>query len=151
MFDLGWQEFLIIAFVLVIVVGPKDLPKVLKTVTNGLKQIRQMAFEFHRNIENMADEADLKEVKNSFNEIKNSNIDTVAKKHFDPTGDVAMALNQAKKSADIANNVEEVKDTFKTVGEESLETIVEEKKDSTKNSKADDNFSENKKISNSKK
>ena len=55
MFDLGWQEFLIIAFVLVIVVGPKDLPKVLKTVTNGLKQIRQMAFEFHRNIENMAD------------------------------------------------------------------------------------------------
>ena len=62
-----------------------------------------------------------------------------------------MALNQAKQSADIANNVEEVKDTFKTVGEESLETIVEEKKDSTKNSKADENFSENKKISTSKK
>ena len=38
MFDLGWQEFLVIAFVLVIVVGPKDLPKVLKTITGYLKQ-----------------------------------------------------------------------------------------------------------------
>ena len=51
MFDLGWQEFLIIAFVLVIVVGPKDLPKVLKTFTSFLRQIRQMASEFHRSIE----------------------------------------------------------------------------------------------------
>ena len=127
MFDLGWQEFLIIAFVLVIVVGPKDLPKVLKTLTKGLRQIRQMAFEFHKNIENMADEADLKDVKNSFNEIKNSNIDNLAKKHIDPTGDVALALNQAKNSADLANNVSDVKDTFKNAGEKSVEVIAKDK------------------------
>ena len=30
MFDFGWQEFMMIAFVLVLVVGPKDLPKVLR-------------------------------------------------------------------------------------------------------------------------
>ena len=58
MFDFGWQEFLVIAFVLVLVVGPKDLPKVLKTVTKYIRNMRQMASEFHRGIEKMADEAD---------------------------------------------------------------------------------------------
>ena len=33
MFDFGWQEFMMIAFVLVLVVGPKDLPKVLRGFT----------------------------------------------------------------------------------------------------------------------
>ena len=56
MFDFGWQEFLVIAFVLVLVVGPKDLPKVLKTVTKYIRNMRQMASEFHRGIEKMADE-----------------------------------------------------------------------------------------------
>ena len=74
MFDFGWQEFLVIAFVLVLVVGPKDLPKVLKTVTKYIRNMRQMASEFHRGIEKMADEADLKD---SFNELKNNNIDIV--------------------------------------------------------------------------
>ena len=54
MFDFGWQEFLVIAFVLVLVVGPKDLPKVLKTVTKYIRNMRQMASEFHRGIEKMA-------------------------------------------------------------------------------------------------
>ena len=46
MFDFGWQEFLVIAFVLVLVVGPKDLPKVLKTVTKYIRNMRQMASNF---------------------------------------------------------------------------------------------------------
>ena len=74
MFDFGWQEFLVIAFVLVLVVGPKDLPKVLKTVTKYIRNMRQMASEFHRGIEKMADETDLKD---SFNELKNNNIDKI--------------------------------------------------------------------------
>ena len=72
MFDFGWQEFLVIAFVLVLVVGPKDLPRVLKTVTQYLRNMRQMASEFHRGIEKIADEADLKDVKQSFKDIKNN-------------------------------------------------------------------------------
>ena len=148
MFDLGWQEFLIIAFVLVIVVGPKELPKVLKTLTKGLRQIRQMASEFHKSIENMTDESEFKEVKSSFNEIKNSNFDSIAKKHIDPTGDVAMALNQAKKSADMANNISEVKETFKHAGEESVEKIViSEKNNSEKDLNSDSNKKRNTSLS----
>ena len=123
MFDLGWQEFLIIAFVLVIVVGPKDLPKVLKTFTNFLRQVRQMASEFHRSIENMADETELKDVKKSLNQIKNTNFDSLAKEHLDPTGSVGSALNEAKKSADLANNINSIKETLETSSEKTIDNI----------------------------
>ena len=117
MFDFGWQEFLVIAFVLVLVVGPKDLPKVLKTVTKYIRNMRQMASEFHRGIENMADEADLKE---SFNELKNNNIDKTIQSHLDPDNEVTKALQQAKDSADLANETNKVKETLKTTAVDSL-------------------------------
>ena len=117
MFDFGWQQFLVIAVVLVLVVGPKDLPKVLKTVTKYIRNMRQMASEFHRGIENMADEADLKD---SFNELKNNNIDKTIQSHLDPDNEVTKALQQAKDSADLANETNKVKETLKTTAEDSL-------------------------------
>ena len=117
MFDFGWQEFLVIAFVLVLVVGPKDLPKVLKTVTKYIRNMRQMASEFQRGIEKMADEADLKD---SFNELKNNNIDKTIQSHLDPDNEVTKALQQAKDSADLANETNKVKETLKTTAEDSL-------------------------------
>ena len=117
MFDFGWQEFLVIAFVLVLVVGPKDLPKVLKTVTKYIRNMRQMASEFHRGIEKMADESDLKD---SFNELKNNNIDKTIQSHLDPDNEVTKALQQAKDSADLANETNKVKETLKTTAEDSL-------------------------------
>ncbi len=121
MFDFGWQEFLVIAFVLVLVVGPKDLPKVLKTVTKYVRNMRQMASEFHRGIEKMADEADLKDVKQSFNDIKNKNFDKTIQSHLDPENEVTKALQQAKKSADLANEKKGVEDTLKNIAKENTE------------------------------
>ena len=121
MFDFGWQEFLVIAFVLVLVVGPKDLPKVLKTVTKYVRNMRQMASEFHRGIEKMADEADLKDVKQSFNDIKNKNFDKTIQSHIDPENEVTKALQQAKKSADLANEQKSVEDTLKNIAKENTE------------------------------
>ena len=121
MFDFGWQEFLVIAFVLVLVVGPKDLPKVLKTVTKYVRNMRQMASEFHRGIEKMADEADLKDVKQSFNDIKNKNFDKTIQSHLDPQNEVTKALQQAKKSADLANEKKGVEDTLKNIAKENTE------------------------------
>ena len=39
MFDFGWQEFMVIAFVLVLVVGPKDLPRVLRAFTSFRRKL----------------------------------------------------------------------------------------------------------------
>ena len=144
MFDFGWQEFLVIAFVLVLVVGPKDLPKVLKTVTKYIRNMRQMASEFHRGIENMADEADLK---NSFNELKNNNIDKTIQSHLDPDNEVTKALQQAKDSADLANETNKVKETLKTTAEDSLKDENNLESQPNKNieiSKNEDNMSSTK-------
>ena len=144
MFDFGWQEFLVIAFVLVLVVGPKDLPKVLKTVTKYIRNMRQMASEFHRGIENMADEADLKD---SFNELKNNNIDKTIQSHLDPDNEVTKALQQAKDSADLANETNKVKETLKTTAEDSIKDENNLESQPNKNieiSKNEDNMSSTK-------
>ena len=144
MFDFGWQEFLVIAFVLVLVVGPKDLPIVLKTVTKYIRNMRQMASEFHRGIENMADEADLKD---SFNELKNNNIDKTIQSHLDPDNEVTKALQQAKDSADLANETNKVKETLKTTAEDSLKDENNLESQPNKNieiSKNEDNMSSTK-------
>ena len=143
MFDFGWQEFLVIAFVLVLVVGPKDLPKVLKTVTKYVRNMRQMASEFHRGIEKMADEADLKDVKQSFNDIKNKNFDKTIQSHLDPENEVTKALQQAKKSADLANEKKGVEDTLKNIAKENTEVseINNEKNKKKTQKDSEDNLS----------
>ena len=47
MFDLGWQEFMLIALIALIVVGPKDLPRVIRAVSQGIRRVRGVAREFH--------------------------------------------------------------------------------------------------------
>ena len=48
MLDIGGWEFLIVAFVLIMVVGPKELPKMLRGFTQIIRQVRSMASEFSR-------------------------------------------------------------------------------------------------------
>ena len=79
MFDFGWQEFMMIAFVLVLVVGPKDLPKVLRGFTKVTGQARQMAREFTRSLEDVAADSDMKDVKTMVSDLKSGNLDNVAR------------------------------------------------------------------------
>lgn len=60
MFDIGWAELLIIAIVALIVVGPKDLPGMFRTVGQFMGRARGMAREFQRSMEQAADESGLK-------------------------------------------------------------------------------------------
>lgn len=61
MFDLGWMELLVIGIVALIVVGPKDLPGMFRTVGQFMGKARAMAREFQRTMEAAADETGLKE------------------------------------------------------------------------------------------
>lgn len=61
MFDLGWMELLIIGVTALIVVGPKDLPVMFKTVGNFVGKARRMAGEFKSTMEAAADETGLRE------------------------------------------------------------------------------------------
>ncbi len=63
MFDLGWPELFIIVVVTLLVVGPKDLPGVLRTVTGTLRKARGMARELQRGIEDIAKETGVHDLK----------------------------------------------------------------------------------------
>ena len=63
MLDIGWSELLVIGALALIVVGPKDLPQLLRTLGRYAAQARGMAREFQRSMEDAAREADLSEMK----------------------------------------------------------------------------------------
>ena len=68
MFDIGWQELFIIGVLALIVVGPKELPKTIKTVTGMVKKAKSMAREFQSGVDEMVREADLDDVKKKLTE-----------------------------------------------------------------------------------
>ena len=80
MLDIGGWEFLVVAFVLLIVVGPKELPKMLRGFTRAMRQVRGMASEFTRGMEDLASESDLRELKNTIADVKSGNLDNIADK-----------------------------------------------------------------------
>ncbi len=76
MLDIGFPEFLLISFVLLIVVGPKDLPKVLRSITSFVRKIKSMASQFHSGIDDLANEAEISDLRKEVNKIdKKSLID----------------------------------------------------------------------------
>ena len=52
MFDLGWQEFMLIALIALIVVGPKDLPRVIRAVSQGIRRVRGFISRRYTSVEN---------------------------------------------------------------------------------------------------
>ncbi|MBL41387.1 MAG: twin-arginine translocase subunit TatB [Rhodospirillaceae bacterium] len=71
MLDIGWTELLVVGLVLVVVVGPKDLPKVLRTIGQWTRKVKKIARDFQDNIEDIARESEIDEVRNNFNETIN--------------------------------------------------------------------------------
>jgi sec-independent protein translocase protein TatB len=60
---LGWTEILIIAAIAIIVVGPKDLPILMRTIGRFMGKARALAREFQENFEEIAREAELEELR----------------------------------------------------------------------------------------
>src|SRR4051812_50215161 len=63
MFDIGWSEFVVIAVVALIAIGPKDLPGVLRTVGQWMTKIRRMAAEFQGQFQEAMREAEMADLK----------------------------------------------------------------------------------------
>ncbi len=62
MFDIGWSEMMVVGVVALIVIGPKDLPDMFRTVGRFTAKARGMAREFSRAMESAADETGVKDV-----------------------------------------------------------------------------------------
>jgi len=70
MFDISWSEFAIIAVVALIAIGPKELPGVLRMVGQWMGKARKMAAEFQGQFQEAMREAEMADLKKSFDEVK---------------------------------------------------------------------------------
>ena len=110
MFDFAWSEIAIIAAVAVVVIGPKDLPVAIRTVTSLIKKARTMASEFQTHVDEMVREANLDEVRNQISEIRNFDIKSEIEKAVDPDHALrdTFASNPLEPDSDALPKVEEV-------------------------------------------
>ncbi len=86
MFDFAWSEMAVIAAVALVLIGPKDMPVAIRSITGMIKKARRMAGEFQTHVDEMLREANLDEVKNSINDIRNFDLKTEMERTVDPDG-----------------------------------------------------------------
>lgn len=100
MFEIGWTEMLVIAVVMIVIVGPKDLPKMLRTFGRTTSKLRSMAGDFQRQFNEALKEAELDDVKKSVDSLKSLNPANEIKKHLNPlekaAADVRAGLDTLK-------------------------------------------------------
>ena len=70
MFDIGWSEIAVIAVVALIAIGPKELPGVLRMVGQWMGKARKMAAEFQGQFQEAMREAEMADLKKTFDEVK---------------------------------------------------------------------------------
>lgn len=70
MFDIGWQELLVIAVVAIVVVGPKELPAMMRAAGQWMGKARRMAREFQFSLEEIGREAELEALRRDIDHMK---------------------------------------------------------------------------------
>jgi sec-independent protein translocase protein TatB len=98
MLDIGWPELLIVALVTIMVVGPKELPRVLRTVTQMMRKVRAMASEFQSGIDDLAREAELDDLKKDIEKTASTDIAGELENQIDPTGEVSKSMREIETS-----------------------------------------------------
>ena len=98
MFDIAWSELGVIAVVALIVIGPKDLPKVLRTVGQWTAKARAMAREFQSGIDDMVRETELDELRKAAKQVSDFSIENEVKKTFDPDGSLEKQFAEHNKA-----------------------------------------------------
>ena len=95
MLDLGWQELFFITLVAIIVVGPKDLPMLVRSISRWIFKARRLAQDFQGSLEIVAREAEIDGLKKDMVELVDD-----AKKDALPQDDDLQAVNIKRTDTD---------------------------------------------------
>lgn len=127
MFDIGWSEFAVIAVVALIAIGPKELPGVLRMVGQWVGKARKMAGEFQGQFQEAMREAEMADLKKSFDEVKEAatgfasgDVMTSLQK------DVSSALSVDEKPAEAAGTISSSEETSNPPAEAAAEATASE-------------------------
>jgi sec-independent protein translocase protein TatB len=70
--DLSWSHMLLVLIVALVVVGPKDLPKLMRKMGQWASKARNMADQFRRSFDDMARQSELDELRKELDELRHS-------------------------------------------------------------------------------
>ncbi len=101
MFDIGWQELFIVAVLALLVIGPKDLPRALRTMGKWVRKARTLAREFQGGLDDVMREADLDDVKNQLVSASGLDIGQEIENTIDPTGDISRDMDMSDIETDL--------------------------------------------------
>ena len=87
MFDIGATELLLIGIVAIIVVGPKELPKMLRAFGQFVGKMRGMAREFQSMFEEAARDTGMDDLAKGVSDVKNFSVTDSLSETFDPVKD----------------------------------------------------------------
>ena len=95
MLTFGWGEILLVLIVVIIVVGPKDLPKLLKQLSSFTKSIKKLSREFKSSLNEIVDQEEFKEINKSIMEVKDFKDDLNINKNL------KKEINSIKETSDL--------------------------------------------------
>lgn len=101
MLDIGWQELFIVAVIAIVVIGPKELPRAVKTVARLLRKARGMAREFQDGIDDLVREAELDDLKKEITDGSPTSIAKHIENTIDPGGDLKDAVRDIDPTAEV--------------------------------------------------
>ncbi len=96
MFDIGWSELIFVSVIALLVLGPKELPGILRNVGRMTAKARQLSAEFKGNLAQLEDEINVSDALEEFSQTK----------------------NQAKQKSKSPDSVEDSTDLFSTPNDE---------------------------------
>jgi len=94
MFDLDWSKLALIAVVALVVIGPKDLPRVMRIVGQWVQRARAIAREFQGSIDQMVRESELEEMKRNFDKAASFDVEREIQNTIDPGGHLQRTLSE---------------------------------------------------------
>lgn len=106
MFDMSWGEIMVIGGVALVVIGPKDLPKALRTVGQMTSKVRRLAGEFQAQFSEAMREAELQDVKKEMEGLQRD-VTSATSGGFNPIQTIRDELKGAVESNPKANGVDE--------------------------------------------
>ena len=96
---------MLIAFVAVVVVGPRDLPRVVRSVSTYLRKARSIARDFQNSLEEVAREAELDDLRKEAKSISSGDIEKRINDWVDPEGDTKKEMERiASQARDVASS-----------------------------------------------
>ena len=134
MFDIGWSEIIVVVIITILVVGPKELPGLLRTVGKTVGNVRRMAGDFQNQFNQALREAELDGVADTLNDVRNLNPRNAVKNAVtkqlgdisDVTDDVSKSMKESTDEINSSLNDKPAEPSSKTADEPSQTVEVEE-------------------------